>query len=625
MFVPLSVLDFRDRAAAFFGDKIGVIDGEREFTYREFAERTHRLANALVGLGVEPGDRVSFITYNTHHLLEAYYGVLEAGAVLNPINIRLAPHEIAWILDHAGSKVVFFHRDFLPLVEQIGPGLEARPAFVVLDGEAGGIAEHEYEGLLATGRTDPLEPEIDENGLAELFYTSGTTGLPKGVAMTHRQLYLHSLIAELGLGFTEADVVLHVVPLFHVNGWGTPHFLTMIGGRHVMLRKFDPGALIELVERHQVTRLLAVPSIFNAVLNHRDRAKHDLSSLRQLIIGGSPAAPSLVRALEAELGVEAIVGYGLTETSPIITLAQPREVLTSSEPPERRAERKAMTGWAIPGVRIRVVDAEGVDVRPEATGDRRDRGPGQYRHGRLLPRPGGDRGGDPRRLVPHRGYGHDRPGRLHPDPGSLEGHHHHRRREHLVGRDRDGDRRPSGRPRVRRDRGPGREAGRGAGRPGRPEAGRGDQREGAQGVLPAAPGRLQGPARDPLPRRPAEGRHGQDPESRACASRSGPAWTAASTRRPTSRRVIGTSCPGFCPGPHSSPSWNPYCAPACEVAPDPPSDRVGARCQFGDGSVGDPDPTARTFQLRCHGRERATYRGSGWHPSTTSARSTTRP
>jgi fatty-acyl-CoA synthase len=365
MFVPLSILDFRDRAAAYFGDKVGVIDGEREFTYREFAERTHRLANALLELGIEPGDRVSFITYNTHHLLEAYYGVLEAGAVLNPINIRLAPHEIAWILDHAGSKVVFFHRDFLPLVEQVGPGLKAGPAFVVLDGEAGGIAGHEYEGLLATGRTDPLEPAIDENGLAELFYTSGTTGLPKGVAMTHRQLYLHSLIAELGLGFTEADVVLHVVPLFHVNGWGTPHFLTMIGGRHVMLRKFDPGALMELVERHRVTRLLAVPSIFNAVLNHRDRARYDLSSLRQLIIGGSPAAPSLVRALETELGVEAIVGYGLTETSPIITLAQPRQVLTSSEPPERGAERKAMTGWAIPGVRIRVADAAGQDVRPD--------------------------------------------------------------------------------------------------------------------------------------------------------------------------------------------------------------------------------------------------------------------
>jgi fatty-acyl-CoA synthase len=366
MFVPLSVLEFRDRAAMFFGDKVGVIDGEEQFTYRTFATRTHRLANALVELGVGAGDRVSFITFNTHHLLEAYYGVIEAGAVLNPINIRLAPHEIAWILDHAGSKAVFFHRDFTPLVEEIVPRLAKRPTLVVLDGEPGAPADHEYEALLASGSSDALHPRIDENALAELFYTSGTTGLPKGVAMTHRELYLHSLAAQIGLAFTEDDVVLHVVPLFHVNGWGTPHFLTMIGGRHVMLRRFDPSALMGLVERHRVTRLLAVPTIFNAVLNSRERSRFDLSSLRQLIIGGSPASPALIRALESELKTQAIVGYGLTETSPIITLAQPRTVLTEAEAPERRQERQSMTGWAIPGVRIRVVDTEGTDVRPDA-------------------------------------------------------------------------------------------------------------------------------------------------------------------------------------------------------------------------------------------------------------------
>ncbi|HEV8401622.1 MAG TPA: long-chain-fatty-acid--CoA ligase, partial [Candidatus Limnocylindrales bacterium] len=378
MFVPLSVLEFRDRAATFFGDKVGVIDGDEQYTYRAFAERTHRLAGALVELGVEPGDRVSFITFNTHHLLEAYYGVIEAGAVLNPINIRLAPHEIEYILGHAASRVVFFHREFAPLVEAIAPRLDPRPVFVQLDGESdeageagqagqvGPLADHEYETLLAGSAPDARQLDIDENALAELFYTSGTTGLPKGVAMTHRELYLHSLAAQIGLGFTEDDIVLHVVPLFHVNGWGTPHFLTMVGGRHVMLRRFDPTALMSLVERHRVTRLLAVPTIFNAVLNSRERPRFDLSSLRQLIIGGSPASPDLVRALEAEIGVQAIVGYGLTETSPIITLAQPRRVLTDSEPEERRQERQAMTGWAIPGVRIRVVDGDGRDVRPDA-------------------------------------------------------------------------------------------------------------------------------------------------------------------------------------------------------------------------------------------------------------------
>jgi fatty-acyl-CoA synthase len=365
VFVPLSILEFRDRAATFFGEKVGVIDGDSEFTYRAFATRTHRLANVLRELGVAPGDRVSFITFNTHHLLEAYYGVIEAGAVLNPINIRLAPHEVAYILDHAKSRAVFYHHDFAPLVNEILPHLSSRPTLVVLEGEAGGLADHEYEALLASGSPDPVHHETDENSIAELFYTSGTTGLPKGVAMTHRELYLHSLAAEIGLGFTEDDVVLHVVPLFHVNGWGTPHFLTMVGGRHVMLRRFDPVALMTQVERHRVTRLLAVPAIFTALIHHRDRPKHDLSSLRQVIVGGSPSSPELIRALEAELGAQAIVGYGLTETSPIVTLAQPRTVVTESEPPERRQERQAMTGWALPGVRLRVVDADGADVRPD--------------------------------------------------------------------------------------------------------------------------------------------------------------------------------------------------------------------------------------------------------------------
>ena len=185
------------------------------------------------------------------------------------------------------------------------------------------------------------------------------------MGLTHRQLYLHALFAELSLGFTEDDVFLHITPLFHANGWGMPHFVTMIGGRHVMLRRFEPVALMEAVQRHRVTRLLAVPAILNALLHHRERARFDLSSLRQVLIGGAPASSSLVEALERELGVPAIVGYGLTEASPILTVAQPRHWLTEAEPPERRAERQAMTGWPIPGVRVRVVDSSGRDVRPD--------------------------------------------------------------------------------------------------------------------------------------------------------------------------------------------------------------------------------------------------------------------
>ncbi len=391
MFVPLSVLEFRDRAATYFGDKIGVIDGERCFTYREYAERTHRLASALRRLGVEPGDRVSFVTYNTHQLLEAYYGVLEAGAVLNPINIRLTPSDIAYILDHSGSTVVAYHADFAPLVEQIAPSLAHRPVFVVMEGEpretqeaptsrvegaaASSVADAErgrspstaidYEALLASGRSDEPPADVDENAVAELFYTSGTTGRPKGVALTHRALYLHGLQAAQALRITDADVILHVVPLFHVNGWGAPHWMTMVGGQHVMLRKFDPAALLSLVERHGVTYLLAVPTIFNAVLNSPELERRDVSSLKRVLVGGAPSSPALIRALEERLGVQALVGYGLSETSPVVSIAWPRQHLLDVEPPERRLERQATTGWAVPGVRLRVVTPEGEDVRPD--------------------------------------------------------------------------------------------------------------------------------------------------------------------------------------------------------------------------------------------------------------------
>jgi fatty-acyl-CoA synthase len=365
VFVPLSVLEFRDRAETYFGEKVGVVDGDKRFTYRQFGERTHRLANALKMLGVQPGDRVSFITYNTHQLLEAYYGVLEAGAVLNPINIRLTPKEIAYIVGHAGSKVVFFHKDFKPLVEAMIPELPAQPRFVIMEGQPDHVASDEYEALLAGGSRDPLKPEIDENAVAELFYTSGTTGFPKGVAMTHRELYLHALYAEVGLQFTQDDVCLHVVPLFHVNGWGTPHFLTMVGGQHVMLRKFEPLALIQAIERHKVTRVLAVPAIFNAVLHHTDLTKHDLSSLKQLIIGGAPSSPTLVAGLEEAIGCQTIVGYGLSETSPILTLATPRTFLTESEATEKRQSRQSWTGWPLLGVGLRVVHSDGRDVRAD--------------------------------------------------------------------------------------------------------------------------------------------------------------------------------------------------------------------------------------------------------------------
>jgi fatty-acyl-CoA synthase len=362
MFVPLTPLEFRRRAERLFGSKVGVIDGDARFTYAEFGDRSRRLAGALGRLEVKPGDVVSFLTHNTHHLLEAYFGVLQAGCVLNPLNIRLNSRELAYILNHVECRALFFHGDFAATVQEMRDRLETVRDLVVLE-PAGPApaADHEYETLLQ--RVPPLaaDPEVDENSAAEIFYTSGTTGTPKGVVLTHRTLYLHALYAMVAQRTTDADVVLHVVPLFHVNGWGTPHYLTAVGGVHVLLRKVDPVEIFRLIERERVTKLAAVPAIYNALVNHPEAGRYDLSSLRLATSGGAPASPVLIKAIEERLGCEALVGYGLTETAPVVALARPKHHL-GGEPSARQLERRSTTGYPILGVEVRVVDDRDRDV-----------------------------------------------------------------------------------------------------------------------------------------------------------------------------------------------------------------------------------------------------------------------
>ncbi len=362
MHVPITPLEFRRRAERLFGGKVGVIDGERRFTYAEFGERSRRLAAGLQTLGVHAGDVVSFLTYNTHHLLEAYYGCLQAGAVLNPINIRLRPREIADILNHAECRVLFFHRDFAPLVETMRGALRTVTAFVVIEGEGLPVlAVRDYEALLSEATPLRADPAVNEDRVAELFYTSGTTGRPKGVMLTHRTLYLHALYSMISSRTTDHTVYLHVVPMYHVNGWGAPHTVTATGGTHVMLRKIDPVEIFRLIQKERVTDLRAVPAIFNALIHHPEIGRHDLSSLREAIVGGSPASLTLIRTMREKLGCEVFAGYGLTETCPVLTTARPRAHLCH-ESPERQLERCTYAGYAIPGVEVRVMDEHGHDV-----------------------------------------------------------------------------------------------------------------------------------------------------------------------------------------------------------------------------------------------------------------------
>lgn len=365
MIVPLTPLDFCRRAVHLYPNKVGVVDGQKRFTYSQFSQRAHRLANGLKSLGIGKGDVVSFLSYNSHQLLEAYYGVVEIQAILNPINIRMAVGEIEYILNHAESKALCFHADFRPVIQALQKKvmgikhfIETEPVEPLLE------RHHDYEELLSQSPADvTAEPLTDENLAAELFYTSGTTGHPKGVILSHRTLYLHALNAIASLTYTDQDNLLHVVPLFHVNGWGTPHTLTAVGGRHVMLRKIVPQDILRLIQEERITRIFAVPAVFIALLACPQREAYDLSSLKQAFIGGAPSSLALITRIEETFGCQAIVGYGLTETSPVVSSGCPKDHMRTWDVSQRLAYQ-VRAGTEIIGTQIRVVNQKGEDVTP---------------------------------------------------------------------------------------------------------------------------------------------------------------------------------------------------------------------------------------------------------------------
>jgi fatty-acyl-CoA synthase len=367
MVLPLTPVRFKRHAARVFGRKVGVVCGGQRFTYSEFAERCDRLSSALLRLGVRPGERVAFLSFNCHRLLEAYYGVPQIGAILLPLNIRLSPEELAFILNDATPRLLFFDPELAPLVEAMRPKLNCIEHFITLRGGFPVWADTtRYDDLLAKARPREFDGEdLDDNSVAELFYTSGTTAHPKGVMLTHRNLYLHAFYTAAALRGGDREVHLYTVPLFHVNAWGAPHTLPLTGGRSVMIKKFDPPSVFGLVEQERVTRIHAVPAMLIALLNHPDFAKHDLSSVKEVMMGGAPCNTALIREIEEKMpGCEAKGGYGLTETSPVLTIAHLKEHL-SGDSVEVRLRRKATAGYPIAGVELRVVNLEGHDVAPD--------------------------------------------------------------------------------------------------------------------------------------------------------------------------------------------------------------------------------------------------------------------
>ncbi len=229
MHLPLTPIRCLYRGVDLYGDKEAIVSGDRRFTYAQFGERCERLSAGLLGLGVRPGDRVAYLSFNTHQLLEGYYGPPLVSAIVMPLNVRLTPPELTQILNHSGAKVLIFENEFAPLVDAFRKDCPEINSYVATEG-AIPQAHLTYEELLSRGRIDrPDWTKFDENAIAELFYTSGSTGTPKGVALAHRTLYLHALNILASSAFEDNGVDLHTIPLFHANGWGAAQTATMTG------------------------------------------------------------------------------------------------------------------------------------------------------------------------------------------------------------------------------------------------------------------------------------------------------------------------------------------------------------------------------------------------------------
>jgi fatty-acyl-CoA synthase len=363
MNIPLTPLRFLRYAEQQYPRRTAVVCNDDRYTYAQFADRVGRLAGALRQAGIQPGDRVAFLSTNCHRLLEAYFGVLEAGAVLLPLNIRLAPNELSYVLNDAGATILFVQNQFLGLVESFRNDIPSVKIFYQLDGvpKASWLSPSNHETLLQTATSYRADiTSIDEDSLAELFYTSGTSANPKGVMLTHRNIYLHAQNVCLGFHIENGAVELHTIPLFHANGWGVAHFLTLLGGKHVMIQRFDPREVFRLIEKEGVHSCSLVPIMATTLVNCPERSQYNLSSLRRIVIGGAASSPTLVREVEEKLGCECYSGYGLTETSPSLSISPMKSGLGWEG--EQRYVGQAMTGYAFPGVEIRVVDVNENDV-----------------------------------------------------------------------------------------------------------------------------------------------------------------------------------------------------------------------------------------------------------------------
>jgi fatty-acyl-CoA synthase len=375
--VPLNEYDFLKRALAVYGDCEAIVSGGLRLTYNQFGQRVNRWANLMRSLGVEKGDRVAIISQNDHRMMDGFFGAPLIGAIYMPINFRLIAGDFEYILNHAEAKILIVEDWLAPVIEEIRPRLKSVEQFIVIANGTdlppnlsanlpGGWPS--YDAMLENATAaDPEPAEVDENDVATILYTSGTTGKPKGVMTTHRNIYINAINSIIEFGLTHDDIYLHTLAQFHCNGWGLPYAVTGVGAKHVIVKKYDPASFFDLAARERMSFACMPPTMINMALNH-GLSDAQLAALprkgARIATAGSAPPRALIEGMQERLGWQVIQVYGLTETSPFLTVSKVKPHMRGL-PKEEQRRIQTRTGYQMLGVDLRVIDENGEDVEPD--------------------------------------------------------------------------------------------------------------------------------------------------------------------------------------------------------------------------------------------------------------------
>jgi len=363
--LPLTPLEFARRTRKLYPEREAVVDGELRLTYEQFFTRCDRWSAALQTLGVNQGDRVAYIAPNTHAQLESFYAVPQIGAVLVPINYRLTADDFVYLINHSGSKIVCAHSDYLDAIDEVRSQLRSVAAFVALEGGTGKQGWLDYETLLTEASAEFTRPEIQETDLLTINYTSGTTSRPKGVMITHRNAYINVVGTLVHHPMSLADRYLWTLPMFHANGWTFVWTVTAVGATHVCLRKVEPVGIFEKIKQEGITMLCAAPTVLISIANGPTELTRQTRRGLRILTAGAPPAAATIERIEGELGWVITQAYGLTETSPFITICEPRPEHDALMIGERCTIKACQGVELLTSGELRVVDENGREVPPD--------------------------------------------------------------------------------------------------------------------------------------------------------------------------------------------------------------------------------------------------------------------